>query len=917
MGEGEGVEEVTENPTRESAFTFRVWSGITNKMLYDGHDLAEARERAGREAPFLAGLLRRFPDISPADAAGLTAVPGNADMAMVRTARSKLALAVALGDLTGQFDLSAVVGTLSDFADAAIRWAVATAFLERTGGPPTGWATIALGKLGSRELNYSSDVDLIHLFDGDRLARRDDEDPAEAANRIARRVTELLQMRTKEGYVARVDLRLRPDAESFALATSLRRAEIYYQSEAQTWERAAMIRARFVAGDEQLADSFLAMIGKFVWRRSLDFTAIKAIEDVSLRIREASDGAETFGPGFDLKRGRGGIREIEFFAQSHQMIFGGRDPSLRTGQTVPALEALAAAEFIPSDDAEKLADTYRALRTAEHRAQMMNDEQTHAVPARKPEREAFARLCGAKDFAALSAQLKPQVDRAAEVYDAHVSAADQPAVPRGKALSAWIEKEALPAPREFASLITNWRSRPYAALRSDAAQIELESALPVLVEAFGSLSTPHNALRRLDDALSRMSSAVRFLALVAANPGLALLLARAMGHAPSLANSVGRRPELLDVLLGADLAEKAGRENLTAQLIRQLARFDDLEAKLDAVRRFASEQKFRIGVSLIEGLLDPLEGARAYADVADAVITAMLPPVRAELAQRYEQPPETYPVVLALGRYGGRQLTAASDLDLVFLFAGPHDSRTPGDDGIGATNYYNRLFQRFSSALSVPTAAGPLFEVDTRLRPSGAQGLLAVSISAFREYQSSNAWTWEHMALTRARAVLDESDGAAIAEAIRETLTRKRDPAKLRRDVAKMRAEMDKAKPQGGRLDVKNGRGGLVDLEFVVQFLQLRDGDCLTPYLREAVIALIENGKLPGDILSAHDLLTRALILYRLVGDEADGRNSARTRALIAERCGCDGWPAFLTGVSDARRLIGNEFKRYLEGKET
>ncbi|EMD82911.1 bifunctional [glutamate--ammonia ligase]-adenylyl-L-tyrosine phosphorylase/[glutamate--ammonia-ligase] adenylyltransferase [Pacificimonas flava] len=882
--------------------------------------IQDAVDRAQRYSPFLRGIVRRRPDWPRAlmdegpDAflAPALAAPFHGTEEEIRGRRQRTAFGAAIADLSGVYDLTAVVRALSDFADLAIDWAVRTAISERIpGARPEGFVALALGKLGSRELNYSSDVDLLYLFDGDRLPMRSGDDPAEAANRIARRISELLQRRTAHGYVARVDLRLRPDAEAFGIATPVRRAEIYYQGEALTWERAAFIRARPVAGDIAMGEQFLRTIQPFIWRRSLDYTAVQAIEDVSLRIRDHAKGPERFGPGFDLKRGRGGIREIEFFAQAHQLIFGGRDESLRMPETRAALIALSAGRRIQVEDAAELSATYEALRNAEHRLQMVDDEQTHSIPARKEEREALAGLAGCSSFAAFAEPLLPRIEHAAARYEAFTSSAAHPAVPRGKALASWLREQRLAAPKELATLIAKWREGAYRSLRSDPAQRELENALPVLAEAFGHLTAPHNALRRFDDMLSRMTSAVRFLALTTANPGIANLLARVMGHAPMLAGKLARRPELLDVLIGADLDHGASAADYRKQAERHVARSGDLEEALDAIRRWSGEQRFRIGVSLLERRIDPLDGARAYSDIADAALVALMPAVElAMAAQHGKLPGGAVPIVLAFGRYGGRLLTDQSDLDLVFLFSGEHDAPSDGEKPIGATTYFNRLFQRFVSAVTVPTAAGPLYEVDTRLRPSGSDGLLAVSVDTFTDYQRQRAWAWEHMALTRARLVLGDAAAQEVFTGIEAGLYQERDAGELMRRVIDMRADMDRAHPQSGPLDVKRGRGGLIDLEFIVHYLQLSMQTGFNPDLRLAIDALASAGLLSGEMGEAHDLLARFLVLSRLVGDEAEGRNSAMTRAMVAEACHRAGWDDMKAAIGDARRTIAAEWKR-------
>jgi|TARA_R100000501_G_scaffold17834_1_gene34246 glutamate-ammonia-ligase adenylyltransferase len=879
--------------------------------------LADAIALAERHAPFLRALMKRHPhwgrEIADAGLAAFIAAPVEAETVAVelRQRRQRVALGTALADLSGAFDLVQVTRALSDFADVAIDSAVRQAFVERVGEPsPRGFTAIALGKLGSRELNYSSDVDLIFIYDGDRIARREGDDPDTAAVRIAWRTSELLQQPTKDGYVARVDLRLRPDAEVNPVAIPLRRAELYYQSGALTWERAAFIRARAVAGDMEMGETFLRVIDPFVWRRSLDYTAIRDIEDMSLRIRDHYEDRQTLGPGFDLKRGRGGIREIEFFAQVQQLIFGGRDENLRIPDTPGALAALADAGQIDRALAADLSASYELLRNAEHRLQMREDAQTHSIPTRKEDRNAFAALCGEASYARLEAKLKPRLDRVSAAYDELTARAERPPVPRGKALAEYVAKAGVGSRQSMVRLIDKWRDRAYPALRSDAAQRELEQALPLLIDAFAALPSVSNALNRFDDFLGRVPSALRFFALIAANPRLAGLLSRVMGHAPLLAGKLARRPDLFDAMIGGASADLATRDALCERAAAVVGAAPDFERSLDAARHWAGEQRFTIGVSLLEGRATPAEAARAYADTADAAIAALTNAVVDDFAEAHGRVADGDPIVLAFGRYGGRALTERSDLDLVFLFSGAHETRSDGPQALGATGWFNRMFQRLVSALTVPTAAGPLYEIDTRLRPSGAQGLLAVSLDTFAAYQVETAWTWEHMALTRARLVVGHQHEDAVRIAIRAALDLEREPDVLRRDVSQMRADMMAAHPETGPLDVKRGRGGLIDLEFIIHYRQLLTGVALSPELGVALDALIADGQVDAALLDAHRTLSAFLVMSRLVGDAIEGPGAAATRALVAARCDARDWTSLKADIASARRAVAAEWKR-------
>jgi glutamate-ammonia-ligase adenylyltransferase len=879
---------------------------------------ADAIARAWAHAPYLRGLLRRRdtalatyladgPDTVVARA--LAAIDSaDADGTVLREAKADVALVVALADLSGRWPLEKVTAALSDLADRAIDRAIRIAVAERVpDAGPDGFVALALGKHGSRELNYSSDVDLVLLYDRARLARRDGDDPDTAAVRVARRVVDLLQTRDSAGYVFRVDLRLRPSPEVTPIAMPVGGAIAYYQSEALAWERAAFIRARAVGGDVAMGRAFLAEIEPFVWRRSLDYTAIRDIQDISLRIRDHFDDHQQVGPGYDLKRGRGGIREVEFFAQIHQLIFGGRDYALRAPATLDALAALAASARINADEAAMLASAYRFLRTAEHRLQMVDDAQTHAVPTRAAERKEVAQLAGYRDWASLERELKRYSGPVGRAYDALIAETERDRLPRdARPLAATLKAAGIGPARELAALIGKWRGRTYRALRSDAAQRQLETALPGLVAAFGDAATGREALLRFDDFLAALPTSIQFFALIDANPRLARLLARVLEMAPLLAGKLARRPEVLDIMLGSEAFEPLPPlDALVDSLAERTDRQPAFEMKLDEVRRWVGERRFQIGVQLVEGGVDPLRAARDYAKLADASIAVLADAVAAEFALQHGRVPGGRLLVLGLGRYGGAMLTEKSDLDLVYLFSGPHDAMSDGPKPLPATTWFNRLGQRLTGALSVSTAAGPLYEVDTRLRPSGKQGLLAVNLETFARYQLEEAWSWEHMALTRARVVYGSAeDRAGVEAAIAAALMKRRDPERLKAEVLEMRGDMVATHGDGGLWDVKHAAGGLIDVEFIVHYLQLARREGFDSDLGAAVAHFIGAGVLPAEIGAAHDLMTRLLIVLRLVDGADPVKLSAEVRAMFARAAQCDDFDALKVALAAAKNAV-------------
>jgi glutamate-ammonia-ligase adenylyltransferase len=881
----------------------------------------DALARARRHSPFLRLQLERFPEITERLAAGRAgqaidcaarAGAGAPDLgAALRRERSALAAALAVADLAGVIALERLMESLADLADRALQSALAAAFAERTPGEPAlGFAVIALGKHGSRELNYSSDVDLIFLYDPATLPLKPREEAGQGALRIGNRIVELLQKRDAEGYVFRVDLRLRPSPEATPIVLPVDAAISYYESSALPWERAAFIRARQVAGDEALGRYFLDALHPFVWRRSLDFGAIGEVQAITRRIRDHYAQGQVFGPGFDVKRGRGGIREIEFFAQIHQLIHGGREPALRAPATLDALAALKAAGRIAPDAADSLAEAYRLLRTIEHRLQMVDDRQTHALPADAEALDNVARLHGLASGEALLGLIERPVGRCGALYDGLAGQGEQRVPINPERLESHLAAAGFDDPVSARLRIEGWRGGKARSLRTAAAGEAFEAMLPVLIDAFGKAPDPMRAMNRFDDVVTRLPTGVNFYRLLGARPGLTEHLGTILSHAPALAEQLGRRPQLLDGLIDASAFAPAGSvEALIEDFSRSEREGEDYQLVLDRVRRRVNERRFALGVQLIVAHSDPIEAAEGYSRIAEAAINVLAGAAVAEFEALHGRVPGSELLVMGLGRLGGEALTHASDLDLVYLFSGTHEAESDGPRPLRATDYFNRLAPRVTAALSVPTASGPLYDVDTRLRPSGTDGMLAVSLESFAQYQSEQAWTWEHMALTRARPVFGSPEGrAALQAVIDSTLGKPRDPARLVADAVAMRAEMASHKAAKGRFDIKLGRGGLVDLEFAVHTLQLKHNIGLHPHLEDALEELVAAGLVSGDIDPALRLLTRMLVMFRLVSPSSD-EPPDQTKPLVAAACGHGDWNALLAAHDAARQRVAELWK--------
>lgn len=884
----------------------------------DASSRQSALDRLSAHAPFLARLAELNPgdiarylsDGTDAALADVSAPPvGDDIMRTLRLWRGRMALLLALGDLSGEHDVATTTRLLSDFADRACDAALAAAFAERVPDEePRGLAVIALGKLGSYELNYSSDIDPILIFDPETLPRRSRDDPGEAAVRIARRMTEILSARTGDGHVLRVDLRLRPHPEVTPIVLPVDAAISYYESEALAWEQAAFIRSRASAGDRTLGEEFLSAIQPFIWRRSLDFRQLKEIGAMSDRIRDHFAQGQAFGPGFDLKRGRGGIREIEFFAQVHQLIYGGRDPSLRSPATVDALAALAAAGRIELADANRLSGHYATLRRIEHRLQMIEDQQTHCLPTQEAALDGVARLDGEADGAALLAMLEPVVNDVGSCYDRLVAErAVTAGLPRDEdSLAAQLIAAGFDPPEAPLRTIAEWRGGKLRALRSPAALDALETMLPELVKALGAAPDPQATLVRFDKLVAGLPSAINFFHLLGAQPALARIATRILSLAPTLADALGTRAQLIEGLIDQRAFDApANKEQLAAEWGPGLAVLD-YERLLDRVRDHVGERRFAYGAQLVAGATDPLAIACGYSELAEAALQVLADATVAEFVAVHGRVPDSELVVLALGRLGGRALTHASDLDLIYLFTGDHLAESDGPRPLGATTYYNRLAQRVTGAMSVPTAAGKLYDVDTRLRPQGAQGPLVVTVDSFERYQREEAWTWEHMALLRARPVYGSDVAKAAVQRIIDDLLRvQRDPVKLAADAAEMRSKIAAHKPANGALDIKGGPGGLVDLEFAMQVTQLNSGQCHDPNISAALGCMKAAGLVPPEVIDAHGLLARMLVMLRLTAPDGEPPTAA-ARQLVASQCGEPGWPQLLAAHDAARQEIAN-----------
>jgi glutamate-ammonia-ligase adenylyltransferase len=749
---------------------------------------------------------------------------------------------IALADLAGECETSLTVRRLSDLAEACTRAAVG--FLLRDAhaqgklklpdlvhpAEQSGWILLGMGKLGAHELNFSSDIDLVVFFDPDAPAIVDPLDAGELFARLTRRLVRILQDRTEHGYVFRTDLRLRPDPGSTPLAIPVEAALRYYEARGQNWERAAMIKARPVAGDLSAGLAFLKELQPYIWRKYMDYAAIADVHSIKRQIHAHKGHGGIAVKGHNVKLGRGGIREIEFFVQTQQLIAGGRFPELRGRETVPMLAQLAARGWITTDARDALVRQYWFLRRVEHAVQMVADEQTHTLPQDDEGLERIARMLGFTDAAGFSSAFRASLQLVERHYAALFETAPELSTGVGNLVFTGdvddpdtlqtLHGLGFQRPSDICRVIRGWHFGRYRVTRSAEARERLTELTPALLRSFGQTRRADEALLRFDEFLAGLPAGIQLFSLLQSNQALLKLLATIMGAAPRLAAIITRRPHVFDGLLDpALLTELPDRAYLSERLSAFIEGNRPYEDVLDRLRIFASEQKFLIGVRLLAGAIDPERAGHAFSDLADLTIEAALQAVTAEFAARHGTVSGGVVALLGMGKLGSRELTAGSDVDLILLYDhDPDAEESDGDKPLAPSHYYTRMTQRLIAAVSAPTAEGVLYELDLRLRPSGNKGPVATHIDAFKKYQRQEAWTWEHMALSRARPIAGDEDLRAELDAeIASVLGQPRDAAKVMAEASEMRALIGKEKPPRDLWDIKLIPGGLIDLEFIAQ----------------------------------------------------------------------------------------------------
>ena len=810
-------------------------------------------------SPYLNGLNARFPDwldgalresdaalraeLAGTAAAGVTAADEAAIGDVLRAAKGRVALLAAAAETSGRWTTAQSTAALSDFADAALdaglnvllRLASDRGTLK-PGVPPgeSGLALFALGKHGGRELNYSSDIDIVAFFDRDAGVVTDADESTKVYSRIVQRLAALLQDRVGNDYVFRTDLRLRPDPGSTPVALSTDAALAYYESRGQNWERAAWIKARPCAGDVGVGEAFVTELAPYVWRKHLDFATIADIQAMKRQINISKNVGDARVEGHNVKLGRGGIREIEFFAQTQQLIAGGRDRSLRVRPTVDALASLARAGWIAQTTADDLTRSYWFLRAVENRLQMLRDEQTHVMPETEEGVEVIAHLMDYPSRAAFETDYRVALSCVQTYYAELFREKESLGVAGGNlvftgsdddpATLETLSKMGFHDPAMVSATIRKWHYGGYGATRAAAARAHLTELLPALLTTIANTGNADLAFQRFDNFLGRLPSGVQLFALLRSHADLRELLVQFMASAPRMAEAVIHRAHVMDALIDPAFADEVSRRSaLVGKVDAFLSDARDYQDVIDRARIIGQEQKFLIAAGLLSGTVSARQAGEQFTALAETLLHRLFEAVRREFEPRYGRVPGARIGLLAFGKMASREMTVSSDLDFILMYdvAGTAEE-SDGQRPLAVTQYFARLTQRLVAAVTAPTSEGVLYQADMRLRPSGSAGPLASSLGAFRRYQLESAWTWEHLALTRARPIEADDDlGADINAAVAEVLDRKPDVAKIVDDVLSMRALMAKERPPRHPFDLKLVDGGLVDLEFIAQSAQL------------------------------------------------------------------------------------------------
>ncbi|NPU10478.1 bifunctional [glutamine synthetase] adenylyltransferase/[glutamine synthetase]-adenylyl-L-tyrosine phosphorylase [Bradyrhizobium sp. 83002] len=803
-------------------------------------------------------------------------------MRLLRQLKSEAALLIALCDIGGVWPVMQVTAGLTDVAVSSVQMALRYLLRQEAARgrlspadvaqPEQGCGlfVLAMGKMGAGELNYSSDIDLIVFFDPDATTLARDIEPQPFFVRVTQALARLLQSRTADGYVFRVDLRLRPDPASTQVAMSTEAALHYYEREGRTWERAAMIKARICAGDIAAGEAMLAELSPFVWRKHLDFQALTDVHDMKRQMQVYRGHSEIAVEGHNVKVGRGGIREIEFFAQTQQLIAGGRHPELRVRPTLQALDVLTTSKWITAQARDELTVAYEFLRRVEHRLQMMADEQIHSLPDDVEGVGRFACFFGYDSRERFAVDLLFHLNivqgHYARLFEGDptgtvsLPAVNYGAGPDEPRLMEHLAGLGFRDPVMVAKTLQQWQAGEYRVFRAEATRAAFNDFLPALIDGLAHADEPDRAVVAFDRFLQALQLGGRLVTLLGQNRDLVALVALVLGAAPRLGDMLARQPRLMDGLIDPRFfGAIPDRRELSARLAATLQDAGTYEEFLDRLRQFGQESLFLIGTRILSGTVSAQQAGTAFADVAEGIVHTVHDLVTERFAAQHGRIKRQETAIVAMGRLGAREMTASSDLDLILLY--DFDADAPDSDGeraLQGAHYFARFTQRLISAFTSRTNYGVLYDIDMRLRPSGRAGPLASHIDSFAHYQEQEAWTWEHMALTRARVISASPEfRARIEQIIQTALRRTRDPAAIARDVADMRRAIAAEKGEADLWDLKHAAGGMVDIDFVAQYLQLIHAATTPEILDVSSLAVLDNAERLGVLPRAEAVILR------------------------------------------------------------
>lgn len=809
--------------------------------------------------------------------------------AYIRTFRLYHTLRIALRELGGLGSVRDTMKEMSNLADAVVAaclryaWQVLSASYGHPGVSRQGrrrvrsyFSVIDLGKLGGEELNFSSDIDIVYVFDSEKGETRGGTSGtplpnAEFYRRLSELLTRLISEKTPYGFGFRVDLGLRPDGQYGDIASSLRTMEIYYESWGKLWERAVWIKARHGAGHPPLSQSLLSILHSFVYRKYLDFTAIEEIRETKQKM-DQENRLRRKGQD-DIKLGRGGIREIEFFIQAMQLIYGGKVPKLQCRNTLDALKRLGNAHLISPNEVETLTKAYLFLRRLEHRIQLVHQRQTQCLPAQEEEQYRIACSLGftgegMNPLSGLKSSLEEYREKAHSIYEdlfyipskstasgvsRDIQAIFTENIPL-EIVREWLAENGFQSPERALNIIKRLREGPPAAHYVPKTLNLLNRLLPSLIQAVVTSPDPDMALGYLLSFVEKVGARGTFYALLLENPPVLKLLTKVFGSSRFLSANLVSHPELLDELIHPSKFEiSKTKKQMTGELLTMLKDVpDDLESKMDCLRRYKHTQLLRIGIHDIYSDMDIVEVTAQLSQVAEVCLKSAYRIALKTQLNRYSLLNNLNPpfVILGMGKLGGMELNYSSDLDLIFLFDDSAHSGLP--ESVDPNEFYSKLAQRFITVMSSQTIEGNLYEIDTRLRPSGTFGPIVTSIRSFKKYHSHSAWFWERQALIKARPIAGNQEiFPLVNRALEEIVYGKPLTEKEKKEILEIRLQMEKeiAKESPRRAHIKCGHGGLIDIEFLIQYYQLRNGlefpEVRKPNTLSALKALERMGALP------------------------------------------------------------------------